>query len=123
MTKKKRLISSYDNYDDFASIDRSMKAMKDLDPDLLEIFSDMGLSPKNKKSKKLFKKSNFAIGDQVNVKGLYGTIIYGPYKSALNKDTYEIETEDNQIITAEDDGKSITIYVPPIEEDKDDDLF
>lgn len=124
MTKKKRLISSYDEYDDFGSFNRSAKAMKDLDPDLLEIFDDIGLNPKNKKSKSVSKKSNFAVGDQVSIKGTYGTIIYGPYKSASNKDTYEIETEDNQLITAEDDGKSISIYVPPVEEESnDDDLF
>ncbi|MNC01745.1 hypothetical protein D3C81_500640 [compost metagenome] len=119
MSKRKRLISSYDNSYE-SDYTKKSRAMKDLDPDLLEYFDDIRLS-KNKKSSSKSTKSRFAIGDQVCVGSSYGTIVLGPYKSASNKDTYEIETEDNQFITAEDDGKAITEYIPPEEEKSDDD--
>jgi hypothetical protein len=93
-----------------------------LDDDLMELFDDLIIKKKNIVSKKsnLKSKSRFKIGDQVNVNNTFGTIIYGPYKSSNNKDTYEIETEENQIITAEDNGDNITPYVPVIEEQEDD---
>lgn len=120
--QKQRLKKSYNEYDDIDSFSREAKMFGDLDPDLKEFFNDIRLV-KKKKTKKKTKKANFAIGDQVEIRGVFGTIIYGPYTSDKEKDSYEIETEDGSITTAEDDGVSIKIYVPPVEEKEEDDLF
>lgn len=96
-----------------------MSFLNDLDPELINYIKDSRLV-KLKKSKKK-KKANFNIGDSVEIKDNYGTIIYGPYESENGKDNYEIECENGEIITAEDNGVSIKRYIPPIEEEDDDD--
>lgn len=119
--KRNRLAGSKNFNDDFVS--RADKAMEGLDPDLYEFFDDMRLGKSKKKSKVKKKKARFAVGDSVNVGETFGTIIYGPYHTESGIDTYEIETEDGKIITSEDDGTAISIYVPPIEEEEKDDLL
>lgn len=116
--KSRRLIDQYsnDNIDD-------MSFLMSLDPDLREYFDDGRLVKSKKSKKKRSKKANFVIGDQVEVNNTYGTIIYGPYDSDEGKDTYEIECEDGGIVTANDDGNSIKVYIAPIEEQEDDDLL
>lgn len=122
MSIKKNRLASSRGFDETEFLSRADKAMASLDPDLYEFFDDMRLG-KSKKKKTSKKKGKFAIGDNVNVAGTFGTVIYGPYQSDSGKDTYEIETEDNGIITAEDDGKSISVYVPPVEDQEDEDLI
>lgn len=84
------------------------KIMEELGPDLMEYFDDIS------KPKKLKKKGNlrarFSIGDIVTINDTHGTVIYGPYKSDSNKETYEIEMEDGDILTVEDNGKNIVKY-------------
>lgn len=123
MKNKGRLRKSYSSFDEMDSFTREAKMFGDLDPDLKEYFDDIRLVKKNKTTKKKTKKANFAIGDQVEVRGVFGTIIYGPYASENGKDSYEIETEEGGITTAEDDGVLIKAYVPPVEEKEEDDLF
>ena len=100
-----------------------MDFLMSLDPDLREYFDDGRLLKSKQTKKKRKKKANFITGDQVEINNSYGTIIYGPYDSENGKDMYEIECEDGSMITAEDDGVSIKIYVAPIEEPDDDDLL
>lgn len=117
MNKRTKRLSGQRN-DSISDMDFLMS----LDPDLREYFDDVRLVKSTSKSTRK-KKANFSIGDQVEVNASYGTIILGPYNSDNGKDTYEIECEDGGMITAEDDGNSIKIYVPPIEENEDDDLL
>lgn len=122
--KEQRLRKSYDNYDTMDdSFSRKARMFGDLDPDLKEFFDDIRLVKKKKTTKKKKKKANFAVGDQVEIRGVFGTIIYGPYSSENGKDSYEIETEEGGITTAEDDGSSIQMYIPPVEETEEDDIF
>lgn len=120
MSRKRRLAGNRD-FDEIDFLSREAQMFKDLDPDLKELFDDIRLPKSAVSRKKRKKKANFTIGDNVEVNGSYGTIIYGPYSSDNNDDNYEIETEDKGIITASDDGKTIKIYVPPVEENEDDD--
>lgn len=114
--KRSRLSSSNDNF-----VSKKQRLMNELDPELFEYLNDFITPSKKLKSKnKKVKKASFEIGDSVESKGVFGTIIYGPYNSESNEDTYEIETEDGSIITAKDDGVSIIKYVAPIEEENED---
>ncbi|AEO93283.1 gp12 [Bacillus phage G] len=118
MSRKRRLISQYDNNMN------DMDFLMSLDPDLREYFDDGNRLLKTKSTKKKRKKkASFTIGDQVEVNDSYGTVIFGPYESETGKDTYEIECEDGSIVTSEDDGVSIKVYVAPIEEPEKDDLL
>jgi hypothetical protein len=102
--------------------DKIKAIMQELGPEMMEYFDDI------RKPKKLKRKSNskssFSLGEIVTVKGSHGTIIYGPYKSDSKKDTYEVEMEDGDIITVEDDGKSMVKYshVEEKTEEEDDDF-
>lgn len=122
--RKKRLLpyrkddgfDPYDDHDDFESLKRESRLLERLDPDLLEYFTDLRGRGKPSAGRN---KGNFTVGDYVTVNGLYGTITYGPYVSDFFQgDTYEIEMENGETITAVDDGDSIKRYVPP---DKTDD--
>lgn len=115
MKKKKQRLSG--QYNDSMN---DMDFLASLDPDLREYFDDTRLLKSKSTKSKRKKKSNFSIGDQVEVKNTYGTIIYGPYDSENNKNTYEIECEDGSMITAEDDGFSIKAYIAPEPEKEDD---
>lgn len=104
--------------DNFLDLRRNF--MSDLDPDLKEFFAqETGLIKKNSKKKK--KVAKFKIGDSVETSGTFATIIFGPYEDAFNNEVYEIETEDNKIITVA--SNSIQIYVAPVEEVEDEDLL
>lgn len=124
MTKRRnRLVNRYNDTNDMDFLSREFKMLEDLDPDLREYFNEARLVKSTKTKKQRKKKARFSIGDQVEVNNVYGTIIYGPYPSDKGKDTYEIECENGDIITAEDDGVSIKAYVPPVEKEEDDDLL
>ena len=110
--RKKRLHGSDDTLN---------KIIEELGPEMMEYFNDI------RKPKKLKRKSNskksFSLGEFVTVRGSHGTIIYGPYNSNSQKETYEVEMEDGEIITVEDDGKYIVKYAHVEEEvEKDDDF-
>lgn len=123
MSNKRNRLAGSNNFNDLDFVSRADKAMEGLDPDLYEFFDDMRLGKSKKKTKTKKKKAKFAVGDTVNVKDTFGTIIYGPYQTDSGIDTYEIETEDGKIITSEDDGFSISVYIPPVEEEEKDDLL
>lgn len=95
--------------------------MEDMDPDLKELFAEETGLVKRKTKKKAKKKARFKIGDEVETKDnkTFGTIIFGPYTDAFDTEVYEIETEENGIITVNVDN--IIEYVPPVEEKEDDD--
>lgn len=95
--------------------------MEQMDPDLKEFFAEETGLIKKKKNKASKKKAKFKIGDSVETNGTFGTIMFGPYSDSFGVEVYEVETEDNSIITASVDN--IAIYVPPIEEDNEDDLL
>lgn len=100
------------NFDDYS------KFINELDPELKQILFGIN-SPNKSKSKKKKKSSKFKIGDSIVVNDKYGTIILGPYQDSYGADVYEIELEDGSIITAEEE--KISIYIPPVEEEKDED--
>lgn len=96
--------------------------MADMDPDLKELFAEETGLVKRKTKKKAKKAPKFKEGDSVETDGHYGTIIFGPYEDAFGVEVYEVETEENGIITAS--TNDIKEYVPPVEEhDEDDDLL
>lgn len=99
--------------------------MRDLGPDFYEYFSDSRLGKKDttKTKGKRKIKPRFAIGDQVEVNGQgFGMVILGPYDGVYGANTYEIELESGEIIAQADDGKSISVYVAPVEENDDDEF-
>lgn len=93
--------------------------MADMDPDLKEFFAEETGLVKKKTKKKANKAPKFKVGDSVETDGKYGTIIFGPYEDAFGAEVYEVETEENGIVTASTD--KIAEYVPPVEEHNDDD--
>lgn len=116
MTKRRLAGQHNDGIDD-------MDFLNDIDPELSEYLNGSRLLKSTDQNKSRKKKASFSIGEHVEIDNKYGTIIYGPYHSDNGEDTYEIECEDGDIVTAEDNG-SIEIYVPPVEEkEEDDDLL
>lgn len=97
--------------------------MADMDPDLKELFAEETGLVKRRGKKKVAKKPKFKIGDDVQTRneGFVGTVIFGPYVDAFDMDVYEVETEENGIMTVSVDN--LTEYIPPVEEKEDDDLL
>ena len=73
-----------------------------LDDELLEMFSEARIITKrSSKQKKKKEKIVYLMGDNVKVNNRKGIILYGPYEID-NKQMYEIEIENEGVISAEE---------------------
>jgi len=86
--------------EDEISLEKEEEIIKNLDDDLVKYFGDAKIITKKKLNNnfKKNKKSDFTIGQKVNINGIYGKIIFGPYE-INNKLMCEIELENGNIVS------------------------
>jgi hypothetical protein len=100
--KHRIMLKSEDTALDDTEDDEEEGQLPNLDPELMEMFSEARIiTKKSSKSKKKKEKVIYNCGERVSVKGKKGTIIYGPYE-VDNKQMYEIDIDDNGVISAEE---------------------
>ena len=92
-----------DVIDDEESPESEQRLINKLDDELIEYFSDARIIIKKtlKKNKKKKEKVIYTIGQTVNIGTKKGIIIYGPYE-VDGKSMYEIEIDDNGVISVEE---------------------
>ena len=97
-------VRSYNFDDEDYEENDDYKLVSNMDNDLAGYFSDARVFAKkttSTKKKQKQKTSSYKIGDKVTVKGVKGSIIFGPYEVDKKK-MYEIELDNGELISIDD---------------------